>query len=104
MSLTETIKRHVGWCPHNPAPDRQMVASAHQEGAAFIQAKPQLPRQGSREHATRTKTPEWMATIAIIVLFGTLFFGGSLTWLFFVLAVLVACLTYWYLSCIRGLI
>ncbi len=40
--------------------------------------------------------PEWMAILAIVILFATLGLGGFFWWPFFVGAVLIACLVYWY--------
>jgi len=46
-------------------------------------------------------TPGWMEALAIVILFATLSFGGFLWWPFFVGAVLVVCLAYWYFFHIR---
>ncbi|AGB01630.1 hypothetical protein [Methanoregula formicica] len=40
--------------------------------------------------------PEWMAALAIVILFATPGFGGFFLWPFFVGAVLIVCLVYWY--------
>lgn len=41
--------------------------------------------------------PGWMEALAIVVLFATLLgLGGFVWWPFFVGAVLLACLVYWY--------
>jgi len=45
--------------------------------------------------------PEWMTALAIVILFATLSFGGFYWWPFFVGAVLIVCLAYWYYHHIR---
>lgn len=41
--------------------------------------------------------PGWMETLAIVILFATMLgLGGFVWWPFFVGAVLVVCLVYWY--------
>jgi amino acid transporter len=46
-------------------------------------------------------TMGWMEALAIVILFATLGFGGLFWWPFFVGAVLVVCLAYWYYHHIR---
>jgi hypothetical protein len=45
--------------------------------------------------------PQWMSALGIVILFTTLGFGGLFWWPFFVGAVLVVCLAYWYYHNIR---
>jgi hypothetical protein len=42
-----------------------------------------------------------MTTAALVILFATCFVGGNLWWPFFVGAVLIVCLAYWYYRHIR---
>ncbi|MCK9630720.1 MAG: hypothetical protein M0R30_03680 [Methanoregula sp.] len=95
--MTEPISNktgaYLGWCPNAHAlkvPSPGARAGTEQTGIS----DPEPPQPGTS--LTTLAVDHWMTTAALVILFATFFVGGNIWWPFFVGAVLIVCLAYWY--------
>ena len=100
MRLGEIIRDHLGWCPHSPA-RRSPPVLPEGETSRSRQSTPHSPRVEKIGNLEKFPVPGWFVSVSVIVLFGTLFFGGSIYWPVLVLAILIAGLMYWYITVVR---
>jgi hypothetical protein len=82
-----------GWCPNHPVVQVQIRDHMPGQVAPGI-SDPEPPQPGTSK-ATITAY-HWMTGGSLAILFATCFVGGNIWWPFFVGAVLLACLLYWY--------
>jgi fatty acid desaturase len=84
----------MGWCPNTHA----LKVSIPDNGNITVSAD--VPeRDGSQpgeNPAVKSGFMNWFTVISVVILFATLSFGGLFWWPFFVGAVLVAGLVFWY--------
>ena len=84
---------YFGWCPNHPGAYVQSVdLTKGQVGLKNVGPEPPQPGTTPAQIAT----PSWMSAAALVILIVTCFVGGNILWPFFVGAVLLACLVYWY--------
>jgi hypothetical protein len=98
--VAEVIRGWLGWCPNSHAHTVKVLQKDRITATGTI-LKRDTPQPGNSETAEVTY-PDWLTTVAIVILFATLFFGGIFWWPLFVGAVLVAAMAYWYFHDIRG--
>jgi len=83
--VTEVIRGWLGWCPHARTLDAQTPRTSRIGPSGITDPEP--PQPGTSP--TTLAVPHWMTAIALAILFATLFVGGNVWWVAFVLAVLV---------------
>ena len=98
--ISEIIRDRLGWCPASYALKMKNGGMELPLPAAGVSDVGD-PQPGSNP-AARSRFNDWFTGIAIIILFATLGFGGFFWWPFFVGAVLVAGLIYWYYHDVKG--
>jgi hypothetical protein len=98
--VAEVIRGWLGWCPNSNV-QKVKVPQSDRIAATSTILKPDAPQPGNNGTVEVTY-PDWLTTVAIVILFATLFFGGIFWWPLFVGAVLVAALGYKYFHDIRG--
>jgi hypothetical protein len=103
MTLSlDFIRRKMGWCPNTHTAKLSVPAKGNIPVPADVPG-PDAPRPGHILPANM-EVPEGLTTISIVILFATLFFGGHFWWPFFVGAVLVAGMAWWYFHTVKGVI
>jgi len=92
-TVSQRLQAYFGWCPNSPGAQVQAV---HLKTTQHVpkNVDPEPPQSGTIP--TRIATPAWMSAAALVILIATCFVGGNVWWPFFVGAVLIACLVYWY--------
>lgn len=85
-TVSRRLQAYFGWCPNSPGVHVQARDLAT-EGRNPKIADPQPPQPLTIPE--RIATPDWMTTVALVILFATFFVGGNLWWVAFVLVVLV---------------
>ncbi|WP_292416895.1 hypothetical protein [Methanoregula sp.] len=85
----------IGWCPNHSGIHAQTRDNRTARGAVEM-SDPEPPQPGTSK-ATITVN-HWMTGGALAILVATCFVGGNIWWPFFVGAVLIAFLVYWYYS------
>jgi hypothetical protein len=83
--ISALIHQRLSWCPNAHAlkvPESGIRTGMNQTGISDPD-----PRPGTS--ASALAVPHWMTAAALAFLFATLFIGGNLWWVAFVLAVLV---------------
>jgi type VI protein secretion system component VasF len=91
--VSQRLQAYFGWCPNHPGAHVQAV-NLETTQAVPKNVDPEPPQPGTIP--TRIATPTWMNAATLVILFATCFVGGNIWWPFFVVAVLIACLAYWY--------
>ena len=84
MQFGDRFRSYIGWCPHARTLDAQTPRTSRIDPSEITEPEPPHPGIAQASLAT----PHWMDTVAVLILFATLFVGGSLWWVAFVLAVL----------------
>ncbi|MFA5222087.1 MAG: hypothetical protein WC391_07370 [Methanoregula sp.] len=97
--VSEVIRGWLGWCPNSHAFNVQQARAGRQVIPADV-VEPDGPHPGSNP-VKKSGFSDWFTAVAIIILFATLVVGGYFWWPFFVGAVLVVGLVYWYLHDVR---
>ncbi|HEX3002457.1 MAG TPA: hypothetical protein VHN82_08870 [Methanoregula sp.] len=82
-----------GWCPNHPGVRKQTRNCITGPVAPGI-SDPEPPQPGTSSPTIMVN--HWMTAGALAILVTTCFVGGNVWWPFFVGAVLIAGLTYWY--------
>ncbi|MFA4860818.1 hypothetical protein [Methanoregula sp.] len=98
--ISEVLHEWTGWCPNRAAQSHPQVLQDKLKTLSG-QQKPHSPRAEKTGSLEKYPVPGWFVSVSIIVLFGTLFFGGSIYWPLLVLAILIAGLAYWYFLVVR---
>jgi len=92
-TVSQRLHAYFGWCPNRQGIHVQ--TRDHMTGRiAPVNVDPEPPRPGTLPATVRV--PTWMNAAALIILIATCFVGGNIWWPFFVGAVLIVCLVYWY--------
>jgi len=85
QTISDKIGAYLGWCPNARTLDIQTHSTGRIEPSGITEPEPPQPGIAPASLAT----PHWMDTVAVLILFATLFVGGSLWWVAFVFAILV---------------
>jgi len=83
--ISDKIGAYLGWCPHARTLDAQTPRTNRISQSGIIDPEPPQPQT----IPTRIATPAWMTAIALAILVATLFVGGNIWWVAFVLVILV---------------
>ena len=97
-TVSQRIQAYFGGCPNHAGIHAQTRDQMTGRINPVI-VDSETPQPGTSP-ATVT-VPLWMNAAALIILVATCFVGGNIWWPFFVGAVLLICLVYWYYCHIR---
>lgn len=84
--ISDKIGANLGWCPHARTLDAQTPRAGRIGPSEITDPEPPQPLT----ILTLIATPPWMTAVALAILVATLFVGGNIWWVAFVLVVLVA--------------
>lgn len=84
--VAEIIHERLGWCP-NTRIQRVQTPDTRIEPELTGIPDPESPQPDTTP--VGLATPHWMSAAAVMILFATIFVGGNIWWVAFVLAVLI---------------
>lgn len=80
------IYERPGWCPNTQGVNVRTPGAKIGVDPTGV-STPDSPQPGATPASLAT--PHWMSAVAVAILFATIFVGGNLWWVVFVLAVLI---------------
>jgi fatty acid desaturase len=92
--ISEIIHEWMGWCPNSHALKVRTPHNGNINVSADVAGR-DVPQPGDAP-VVKSGFMDGFTAIAVVIVFATLGFGGLFWWPFFVGAVLVAGLVYWY--------
>lgn len=80
------IYERLGWCPNTQGVTVRTPGARTGADPSGV-SNPESPQPDATPASLAT--PHWMSAVAVAILFATIFVGGNLWWVVFVLAVLI---------------